>query len=367
MQKKKFKYIVFSALSSVILIVVVFFILNSQPDTKPLIKTIEISETSQNIDTIVNNQNSSSNTSMFNNNQPIDINTATKNELMQLEGIGEVMAQRIIDYRDNESYFYNINEIKNVKGIGDSIFEKIKDRIYVNIEKSSEKPKEVMSLTNNSSISTSNTSSSKSFTTNSQTTKITTTKQTTSDSKSTKATTSAVIFPIEINSASLEEFEALDGIGEELATRILQYRYDNYGFYTIEEIMNVRGIGPSTFEKIKNQIYVNTDGLPEKTTTTKVTTTQVTTETTRVTTKATTITTTQSEITTSKISIVNLNTADSRELETLPNITPELAKKIIDFRTTVLNGKFSSVYELLYVDGMTNNIFNGIFDYIEVR
>ncbi|WP_019230238.1 helix-hairpin-helix domain-containing protein [Sedimentibacter sp. B4] len=61
----------------------------------------------------------------------ININTATKDNLMSLPGIGEVYAQRIIDYR-NGKLFSSIEEIKEVQGIGDKIFEKIKDSITIN-------------------------------------------------------------------------------------------------------------------------------------------------------------------------------------------------------------------------------------------
>lgn len=60
----------------------------------------------------------------------ININTASKDNLMSLPGIGEVYAQRIIDYR-SVKVFSSIEEIKEVQGIGDKIFEKIKDSITI--------------------------------------------------------------------------------------------------------------------------------------------------------------------------------------------------------------------------------------------
>ena len=60
----------------------------------------------------------------------ININTASLEELMLLDGIGESIAKRIIIYRE-KCLFKSIEEIKNVSGIGDKVYEKIKNRITV--------------------------------------------------------------------------------------------------------------------------------------------------------------------------------------------------------------------------------------------
>ena len=60
----------------------------------------------------------------------ININTATKEELMTLTGIGEAKADAIISYRE-KTPFTKIEDIKNVSGIGDSVYEDIKDYITV--------------------------------------------------------------------------------------------------------------------------------------------------------------------------------------------------------------------------------------------
>lgn len=58
----------------------------------------------------------------------ININTASKEELMNLPSIGESKADKIIEYRKT-NIFNTIDDIKNVSGIGESIFNKIKDYI----------------------------------------------------------------------------------------------------------------------------------------------------------------------------------------------------------------------------------------------
>ena len=59
----------------------------------------------------------------------IDINSATSEQLQALYRIGPALAQKIIEYRDSYGYFATIEEIKEVSGIGDKTYEKIKDHI----------------------------------------------------------------------------------------------------------------------------------------------------------------------------------------------------------------------------------------------
>ncbi|KAA6224639.1 MULTISPECIES: ComEA family DNA-binding protein [unclassified Campylobacter] len=60
----------------------------------------------------------------------ININTATIDELKSLNGVGDAKANAIIEYR-NEQNFTSIEDIKKVKGIGDKIYDSIKDSISV--------------------------------------------------------------------------------------------------------------------------------------------------------------------------------------------------------------------------------------------
>ena len=61
----------------------------------------------------------------------VNLNEADIEALQTLDGIGEVKAKAIIDYRDKNGPFKQIEDIKNVSGIGDSVYEKIKDDITV--------------------------------------------------------------------------------------------------------------------------------------------------------------------------------------------------------------------------------------------
>jgi competence protein ComEA len=61
----------------------------------------------------------------------INLNTATKEDLVALPGIGPAKAQAILDYRSAHGPFKSIEEVKDVKGIGAKRFEKIKGELAV--------------------------------------------------------------------------------------------------------------------------------------------------------------------------------------------------------------------------------------------
>lgn len=61
----------------------------------------------------------------------ININSANLEELKKISGVGDVKAQSIIEYREKNGGFKSIDEIKNIDGIGEKTFEKIKDKITI--------------------------------------------------------------------------------------------------------------------------------------------------------------------------------------------------------------------------------------------
>lgn len=62
--------------------------------------------------------------------------------------------------------------------------------------------------------------------------------------------------PINLNTATAEQLEQLDGVGEKTAAKIVTYREEHGGFASIEELMEVPGIGPAKFEGIKDSVTV---------------------------------------------------------------------------------------------------------------
>ncbi|MEJ5256863.1 MAG: ComEA family DNA-binding protein [Fervidobacterium sp.] len=159
----------------------------------------------------------------------IDINTASLEELQTLPGIGPSKARAIVKYREKQQ-FSKIEDIMNVPGIGEKTFEKLKDRIKV-------------SIPNNQSLQNTN----QTLVTNNAENQPTNTYSTPPSINKTEQ-------KININTAGIEELQKLPGIGPAKAQEIINYRTKNGPFRSIDEIMNVKGIGEKTFEKMKDMI-----------------------------------------------------------------------------------------------------------------
>ena len=57
--------------------------------------------------------------------QKVNINTATVEQLVEVKGIGEVLAQKIVEYRQAHGGFKSLDELDNVKGVGGKTLEKL--------------------------------------------------------------------------------------------------------------------------------------------------------------------------------------------------------------------------------------------------
>lgn len=61
---------------------------------------------------------------------------------------------------------------------------------------------------------------------------------------------------ISLNQANLQQLQTLNGVGEKKAQTIMEYRQKNGGFKSVDELMNIKGIGPKLFEKNKARLML---------------------------------------------------------------------------------------------------------------
>lgn len=108
---------------------------STEETTVTTVSTSENTDQEENVSEIITEE--LTNISEFSDTAPIseqdvliNINTATVDELKQLNGVGDVIAARIVEYAQTVG-FKSIEDIKNVKGIGDKKFDNIKDKIAV--------------------------------------------------------------------------------------------------------------------------------------------------------------------------------------------------------------------------------------------
>jgi competence protein ComEA len=135
----------------------------------------------------------------------ININTATVNEIDKLPMIGPSKAKAIIDYREKIGPFEQASDLLNVKGIGKSTLDKISALI-------------------------------------------------TGFSSNTNKIEKLKAKKININTAILAEIETLPSIGEIKAREIIKYREAHGPFRELKDLLNVKGIGSKTIEKMKDMI-----------------------------------------------------------------------------------------------------------------
>lgn len=162
----------------------------------------------------------------------IDINSADVQELMKLNGIGEVTANEIVSYREQNGGFSNIEEIMNVYGIGSAKFENIRSYIYVqNPVYYTEEVQEEIPVSE-------------------------TEPEIIPEEESPTEITLADIAPININTASIEELILLPNVNEQIAQDIITLREQLHGFSHIYELLYVEKLEQKDIAEMEKFVTV---------------------------------------------------------------------------------------------------------------
>ncbi|HON37943.1 MAG: ComEA family DNA-binding protein [Desulfomonilia bacterium] len=190
--------------------------------------------------------------------EKLNINTAKAEELQNIPGMDQTLAQSIIKYRETNGPFGSVDELKQVQGMDDQKLQSIQD--YITVEK------------------------------------------------------------ININTASVEEMQVIPGMDQTLVQSIIQYRETNGPFGSVDELKQVEGIDDKKLQSI--QEYVTAEK-------------------------------------------IDLNTASVEELLIIPGVDQSLAQNIVEYRQA--NGPFGSVDDLSQVSGITEENMSTIRDHVTVK
>lgn len=154
----------------------------------------------------------------------LDLNQADRVQLLQLPGVGESVAEGIEAYRAEHHSFRSVDELRQVKGIGPKLLEKLRPCVYVESPASDgEDPPPA---------------------------RVEKEKKPTGVGK--KAPPSE---RIDVNHATAAELRRLPGIGPTLSQRIIEKR-EEQPFRSVDDLRRVRGIGAKTLERLRPHVSV---------------------------------------------------------------------------------------------------------------
>lgn len=224
-----------------------------------------------------------------------DPNTVTLDELVLL-GLPEKTATAIVNYRKAGGKFRRPDDFARLRGIGDSIYNRLLP--YINI------------------VQAEPTKAYNKFDTK-------TTKKTKQTKPGWHDRKEAAI--VELNTADSAQLVALYGIGPVTARRILSYRRQLGGFYSVEQLREVQNINEETYQKLYPQFAVDT----------------------------------------SKIKRINLNDFKYSDLKRHPYVTTAQLNSIMNYKK--LMGRFNAAGDLLKYHLLDTQTYERVLPYLEVR
>lgn len=148
---------------------------------------------------------------------PIDINACGTEELTSLPGIGPAIARKVVDYRTKNGGFKTRCEVKNVGGIGERFYERIKDQIFVQNDPTPGLDEFEGAQEENGG---------------------------------------ETVCRMDINAASAEDFGAIKGLGRKAGEKIIEFRNNNGGrIDSFKQLSGIEGIGKKRLRKL-NKYFV---------------------------------------------------------------------------------------------------------------
>ncbi len=227
---------------------------------------------------------------MFDNSLKIDINTAVSEELTTVDGVGVSTAEKIIKYREKNGHFMSLDELAKVSGIGENKITLFRESFTVKIP-------------DNKKIEQ-------------------------------RENTQTAPSKIDLNSADISTLQTVKGIGENFAQKIIDYREENNGFKSPDDLLKISGVGQKKIDKIIDFITI---GKFKK----------------------------QKIEFLETIQKINLNESSYNELRRIPGITPKVGKAIVKFRDK--SGFFNRISDLKKVDGIDLNLYVKIKKYFYLK
>lgn len=230
-----------------------------------------------------------------------DINLADSAQWASLPGIGPVLSRRIIKFREAKGGFQAVADLQKVYGLKPEVFAQISERLFV--------------TKNARSISL----------------------------KSPKKYPSPAPFPpktlspINLNTADSALLTQLPGIGPVLSQRIIRFRAAKGGFGEIVELKQLYGLKPEVFERIQSLVFIDQKDKITSANDTLIVYSSI------------------KKANPKPVELLNLNAADSAQLEALPGIGPKLASRILKYRKIL--GYYVTVEQLQKVYGLSAENF----------
>jgi competence protein ComEA len=163
----------------------------------------------------------------------VDLNRASRAELMQLPGVGKNLAERILHYREAHGSFRQVNELRKVPGIGPAMMERLRPWVWIGSDEDENEPAGDQNPTSRKK------------------------KPAGSEDRPPGQREAALKgLTININKASREELQRLPGIGPKMSQRIIDER-EKRPFASVDELRRVSGIGPKILARLRPFVRVH--------------------------------------------------------------------------------------------------------------